>query len=183
MAGLTLLVLGFTHYVEDVEWVQLARSMGGSSGAAVPVSPPTEFQEAEAAGRQLLESIGIATKGLEIRYVKLGSGADLGIHKGGRIIVNLDAAKNAGTVFHEVWHYAQQELEGRARFERAYEKYRPLGEANPYEVDARKIQDRLQSRFEWMIQSPLYGRWNGRKRFVEWARGEVRRFAPAALPP
>jgi|GEM_PF-6008458 len=95
---------------------------------------PAEYREAERAARATLEMLGVSTHDVEVRYEDLGSRLH-GDQLGRTIRVNpKHFPESVKTIYHEFWHYYQQERFGRY-FHDVYHKYRYA--TNPFEHEAR----------------------------------------------
>lgn len=108
--------------------------------AVQDVRVPAEYREAERVARAVLELLGVSTGGVHVMYQNLGS--RLHGDQGGAIIrINVKAyPESVKTVYHEFWHYYQQEKFGRF-FHEVYHKYRY--KTNPFEREARLFAEHL----------------------------------------
>ncbi len=102
---------------------------------------PSEYLEAERAARLALERLGVSTRDVRVDY---GTGLPRDVNgqqKGDRIAINTRRyPESVKSVYHEFWHYYQQQkLGGEARFADAYARH-PY-ETNPFELEARLAAD------------------------------------------
>ncbi len=108
---------------------------------AVLVQVPSDYQAAEAAARLALEKLGVSTQGVRVVYDGSLPKDVNGQQKGDLIRINTHRyPESVKSVYHEFWHYYQQQrLGGEARFSELYSKF-PY-DANPFETEARYAAD------------------------------------------